>query len=349
MTPTDPTPAAPRPGPSAGDTSADPATAGATGEAGGGGPSRVDLPGLRRAVAILRHPNAGMVPPDGGDPSQTDRVRNVADDIADEIAAIDSRALAAPAGGLAGVEAAQVWRPMSEEPIGRPITARMRLGDGSWWYARVRVWRHEDGDGGRFGDHGYELLHYNGDVTMGRFYGPFDSWCEVNAVLDAARAAQAPRAEVAEVEALAQRMYAARPCRIWIPEPRPMRWDEVSPDVHKQFRTDAATVIAALSAGSGGGSGGAPRYVVWSNEHAAWWGPDECGYRSDLSHAGRYTREHALKLACARDGLSWRGHRLGNPPEIAIREDDALAMVADRSRLPAEPGARAPSGSTGEG
>lgn len=29
-------------------------------------------------------------------------------------------------------------------------------------------------------------------------------------------------------------------------------------------------------------------YVVWSYEHEAWWGPDRCGYTTDLAKAGRY-------------------------------------------------------------
>jgi hypothetical protein len=91
---------------------------------------------------------------------------------------------------------------MSEEPIGRPITARMRLDDGSWWYARVRVWRHEDGEGGRFGDHGYELLHYNGDVTVGRFYGPFHSWCEIDATLSGQQGGVVPAGDLPPVNAL---------------------------------------------------------------------------------------------------------------------------------------------------
>lgn len=36
-----------------------------------------------------------------------------------------------------------------------------------------------------------------------------------------------------------------------------------------------------------------PDYVIWSFEHRQWWGPDHCGYTSDLSLAGRYTAEDA--------------------------------------------------------
>lgn len=35
------------------------------------------------------------------------------------------------------------------------------------------------------------------------------------------------------------------------------------------------------------------RYVIWSYEHTAWWGPDHCGYTLHLEQAGRYTYAEA--------------------------------------------------------
>ena len=32
-------------------------------------------------------------------------------------------------------------------------------------------------------------------------------------------------------------------------------------------------------------------YLIWSNHHKCWWGPDGCGYRRDINNAGRYTLE----------------------------------------------------------
>lgn len=34
-------------------------------------------------------------------------------------------------------------------------------------------------------------------------------------------------------------------------------------------------------------------WLIWSNEHAAWWGPGERGYTTVIEEAGRYTREEA--------------------------------------------------------
>ena len=64
-------------------------------------------------------------------------------------------------------------------------------------------------------------------------------------------------------------------------------------------------------------------YVVWSNEHAAWWAPNRCGYTTRLNSAGWYSRKEAIDIARnARDGQQPDG----NPNEIAIPLDDAIAQ-----------------------
>jgi hypothetical protein len=37
-------------------------------------------------------------------------------------------------------------------------------------------------------------------------------------------------------------------------------------------------------------------WVVWSYEHAAWWGPNRCGYFADLLCAGTYTEAEAREI-----------------------------------------------------
>lgn len=39
-------------------------------------------------------------------------------------------------------------------------------------------------------------------------------------------------------------------------------------------------------------------WLIWSNEHRAWWGPGSRGYEVVLSKAGRYSRERAAEI-CA--------------------------------------------------
>lgn len=66
------------------------------------------------------------------------------------------------------------------------------------------------------------------------------------------------------------------------------------------------------------------RYLIWSNEHQAWWGPVRWGYTTEISKAGRYSREQAVEIVREARG----GMRPGeNFPEIAVREDDAFAML----------------------
>lgn len=92
--------------------------------------------------------------------------------------------------------------------------------------------------------------------------------------------------------------------------------------------------ILALLADRDGVIEEAAKYLVWSNEHRAWWAPDERGYTRRIERAGRYGRAQAIKIAGTRGG-GWPIE--GNPYEIAILEADAIAQ----SRVtPLEGGAR---------
>lgn len=67
-------------------------------------------------------------------------------------------------------------------------------------------------------------------------------------------------------------------------------------------------------------------YVVWSNEHRCWWGPEHCGYRDKLADAGRYSRDEALKICRnARGGREFRD----NPSEVPLLLDDASWFWGD--------------------
>jgi len=62
-------------------------------------------------------------------------------------------------------------------------------------------------------------------------------------------------------------------------------------------------------------------YLIWSNEHRAWWGPNNSGYTKVLRRAGRYERNDAIMVcAFARDGWSAGGI----PSEIPVLEADAV-------------------------
>lgn len=64
-------------------------------------------------------------------------------------------------------------------------------------------------------------------------------------------------------------------------------------------------------------------YLIWSNEHRAWWRPNRCGYTTYVRNAGRYQRDEAIQIARnARNG--WVAGQ--PPPEIAVPEADVLEM-----------------------
>jgi hypothetical protein len=64
-------------------------------------------------------------------------------------------------------------------------------------------------------------------------------------------------------------------------------------------------------------------YVVWSNEHSAWWGANRAGYYTHLSSAGRYTRDEAVAICWgARGGREFNR----NPSEVPILLKDAEAF-----------------------
>ena len=65
-------------------------------------------------------------------------------------------------------------------------------------------------------------------------------------------------------------------------------------------------------------------YLVWSNEHNAWWGPGEMGYVRRVADAGRYTRDHALRIC--RRALGTAGH-LGRFAELPVRLRDVEDFV----------------------
>lgn len=89
----------------------------------------------------------------------------------------------------------------------------------------------------------------------------------------------------------------------------------------------ARRAYTALATHSPAPMAGEGKYLVWSNEHKAWWGVDHRGYTRFIERAGRYDRAEALKIAGTRDG-GWRLNK-GNPDEIALPEQDATEQYAD--------------------
>jgi hypothetical protein len=69
-------------------------------------------------------------------------------------------------------------------------------------------------------------------------------------------------------------------------------------------------------------------YLVWSNEHHAWWGPNNAGYYRKLEAAGHYTRADALKICVnARGGRRYNE----NPSEVPVLLSDAEVFWPDET------------------
>lgn len=38
------------------------------------------------------------------------------------------------------------------------------------------------------------------------------------------------------------------------------------------------------------------KWLIWSNEHLGWWGPNEQGYTTKIDKAGRYMLSEAIRI-----------------------------------------------------
>lgn len=62
---------------------------------------------------------------------------------------------------------------------------------------------------------------------------------------------------------------------------------------------------------------GAKNWIIWSNEHNAWWGADHKGYVAERKVAGRYSYDEALKIV--------KGANIG----LKDVPNEAMVMVTD--------------------
>jgi hypothetical protein len=68
----------------------------------------------------------------------------------------------------------------------------------------------------------------------------------------------------------------------------------------------------------------ADEYLIWSNEHRAWWAVGHMGYSPGLSRAGVYSRAEALRIC--RDAIPTAGN-IGLISEIPVRRDDIYEFL----------------------
>lgn len=75
-------------------------------------------------------------------------------------------------------------------------------------------------------------------------------------------------------------------------------------------------------------------YLIWSNEHQAWWGPDRCGYVRAVTQAGRYSRSEAIEI-CKR-AIPGTAAGIGMLPEIPVHGLDVMSVIIDQPYTPKE-------------
>lgn len=62
------------------------------------------------------------------------------------------------------------------------------------------------------------------------------------------------------------------------------------------------------------------QWLIWSNEHGGWWGPNEIGYVRLRSEAGRYSFERATQIVSGANIAIGDGKP---PKEAMVREEKA--------------------------
>ncbi len=92
---------------------------------------------------------------------------------------------------------------------------------------------------------------------------------------------------------------------------------DVVDEPHRQSGHQARFVLQALSdAGLEIVEKTEEQYLIWSNEHRAWWRPGSQGYCRDVRKAGLYSKEKAVGMSFnGRDGWCIPDE---NPDEIAV-------------------------------
>lgn len=67
-------------------------------------------------------------------------------------------------------------------------------------------------------------------------------------------------------------------------------------------------------------------WIIWSNEHRAFWRPNRCGYTTAIEAAGRYSKAEAEAIcrdACPRANSTIN---VGTPPEICMPAPEATLV-----------------------
>jgi hypothetical protein len=71
-------------------------------------------------------------------------------------------------------------------------------------------------------------------------------------------------------------------------------------------------------------------WLIWSNEHNAWWGPNGNGYTSLVAHAGRYAMDEAVRICSTPYApLAWTLNcSTAVPYEVMVPSPEMLRSLA---------------------
>lgn len=72
-----------------------------------------------------------------------------------------------------------------------------------------------------------------------------------------------------------------------------------------------------------------PLWLIWSNEHDAWWKPNSSGYTVKREQAGLYTTKEAEGICRARDPVQYKRGPYGAavPAEVMVPGDELLKFL----------------------
>ena len=71
-------------------------------------------------------------------------------------------------------------------------------------------------------------------------------------------------------------------------------------------------------------------WLIWSNEHNAWWRPGRCGYTQDEKQAGRYSMAEAVDICSKAGDGRMNLHPNGKiPPEIPVPAPELAIYLKD--------------------
>lgn len=77
-------------------------------------------------------------------------------------------------------------------------------------------------------------------------------------------------------------------------------------------------------------------WLIWSNEHRAYWAPNSCGYTPYLERAGRY-QYHAARRICERANLCGNGYLTPVPCEVMVPSPELMAKIDSLIATPPPP------------